>query len=213
MHHEPAELGVDDDSRKREPAARRLVVVPVEPDVFGPGADDVGAGGEPDGLTVLADLDRVVEDAVSRDVERQPVRHADEAGHVLRCRLLVDLLGRGELLDPTGAHDCEPVPESERFRLVVCHVDRGEAEAAVELVDLGSHLVTEPCVEIAQRLVEEDELGPGDEAARERDALLLAAAQLAGVPVEQRLTVDEGRRLLDPLGRAVALSVRRALSG
>ena len=83
----------------------------------------------------------------------------------------------------------------------------------MELVDLGSHLVAEPCVEIAQRLVEQDELGPGDEAARERDALLLAAAQLAGVPVEQCLRSRRGPPSPPPTVRAVALSMRRALSG
>ena len=92
-------------------------------------------------------------------------------------------------------------PSASASALVVGDVDGGEAEAAVQLVDLGPHLVAQPRVEVAERLVEEDELGPGDEAARERDALLLAAAQLAGVAVEQCAAVDERRRSPRPIGR------------
>ena len=53
-------------------------------------------------------------------------------------------------------------------------------EPRVELVQLGADQVAQPGVEVAERLVEEHEVGPGHEAAGQRDALLLAAAELAG---------------------------------
>ena len=104
-------------------------------------------------------------------------------------------------------------PSARASRLVVGDVDRGEAEALVQLVDLAAHLVAQPRVEVAQRLVEQHEVGPRDEAPRERDALLLPAAELSGVAVEQRAAVDELGDLLDPLGLRVARLTRRAFSG
>ena len=82
----------------------------------------------------------------------------------------------------------------------------------MQLVDLRAHEVAKARVEVGQRLVEEHELRTGDEAARQRDALLLAAAQLGGVAVEQLRRVDEPRDLLDPLVRLGPL-IRRARSG
>ena len=73
-----------------------------------------------------------------------------------------------------------------------------KCEPLVELVDLRPHLVAQPGVEIAQRLVEEHQVGSGDEAPCQRDALLLPTAQLGGIPVEQLTTVDEVGHVLDP---------------
>ena len=94
--------------------------------------------------------------------------------------VLEDALGRVVLLDAAVAHDRQPVAERQRLGLVVGDEHGGEAEAAVELVDLGRHLVAQAGVEVAQRLVEQDEVGAGDEPAGEGDALLLATAELAG---------------------------------
>ena len=84
-------------------------------------------------------------------------------------------------------------PRASASRLVVGDEHGGEAEPAVQLVDLGAHLVAQPGVEVAERLVEEHQVGPGDEAAGQRDALLLAAAELRRVAVEQRSAIDELR--------------------
>ena len=70
--------------------------------------------------------------------------------------------------------------------------------ATVELVDLGAHLVAETGVEVAERFVEQHQVGSGDEAAGERDALLLATAELRRIAVEERSAIDEGGGLLDP---------------
>ena len=68
----------------------------------------------------------------------------------------------------------------------------------VQLVDLRADEVAQPRVEVAQRLVEQHQPRPGDQASRERDALLLTAAELGRIAVEQRLAVDQPSRLLDP---------------
>ena len=213
MHDEPAELRVDHDCGEREPAFRGWVLRAVDPDVLCSGADDVGTGREADRGGVSSEPAAVVEEAFSGYVELEAVRHADEAGDVLGGGLLEDLLGGVELLDPPGAHDREPVAEGERLGLVVGDEDGGEAEAAVQLVDLGAHLVAQPGVEVAQRLVEEDELGPGDEAAGQRDALLLAAAQLRRDSGRAVARSRPGPPSPRPMSALVALSIRRALSG
>ncbi len=86
-------------------------------------------------------------------------------------------------------------------------------QPVVQLVELSPHLVAQAGVEVAQRLVEEHDVGSGDEAAGEGDALLLAAAELGRVAVEQRRAVDERRRLLDPVLRAPGPSACGPCSG
>ena len=68
----------------------------------------------------------------------------------------------------------------------------------MQLVDLRPDLVAQARVEIAERLVEEHELRPCHESACERYALLLAAAELCRVPVEELRRVDKRGDLLDP---------------
>ena len=83
----------------------------------------------------------------------------------------------------------------------------------MQLVELGPHLVAQPGVEVAQRLVEEHQVGPGDEAPGQRDALLLAAAELRRVAVEQVAAVDQRGGLLDPARGTARGLTRRARSG
>ena len=117
--------------------------------------------------------------------ELQAVGHADEAGDVLGGRLLEDVLGRADLLEAPGAHDRHPVGEGERFALVVGDEHGAEPEPGVQLVQLRPHLVAQAGVEVGQRLVEQHDVGAGDEAPGEGHPLLLAAAQLRRVAVEQ----------------------------
>ncbi len=127
-------------------------------------------------------------------------------------RSLEHLLGGADLLEPPGPHDRQSVGERERLALIVGDEDRGEMEPLVQLVELGAHQVAQSGVEVAQRLVEQHDVRTGDEAAGERDTLLLAAAELRRVAVEQRLAVDQLRRLVDPVSTPGCGSCR-ALSG
>ena len=84
------------------------------------------------------------------------------------------------------------------LRLVVRHVDGGEAELALHGQQLEAQLLAHLRVDVRERLVEEDEVGVGHERPRERHPLLLAAAQLARVLPLQLGDADEpehvGRR-------------------
>src|SRR5581483_8630180 len=146
----------------------------------------------------------LVRPSLLESLEDEPVGHADEVRDVLGRRVLEDLVRPAELLERAAAHDREPVAERKRLRLIVRDVDGGELEALVELIDLRTDELAQARVEIAQWLVEQHEVGPRDESSRERDALLLAAAELGGIAVEQIGRVYELRDLLDPLGCLVA---------
>ena len=74
-------------------------------------------------------------------------------------RLVVELLGRADLLDDAAAHDRDPVAEGHRLGLVVGDVDRGRAEPLLQPGDRGAHLDPELGVEVGQRLVHQEHLG------------------------------------------------------
>ena len=95
------------------------------------------------------------------------------------------------------AHHGDAVGHRHRLLLVVRHVDEGRADVAVDLRELDLQPLAELQVERAERLVEQQHRGPVDERPRHRDALLLAAGQLAGQPVAELLEPDEAERLLD----------------
>jgi hypothetical protein len=92
---------------------------------------------------------------------------------------MIEVHGRALLDDAAAAHDRDPVRHGHRLFLVVSHVDRRDPERALQLADLVSHLYAQLGVEIGQRLVEQQHARPDDDRARERDALLLAAGELA----------------------------------
>ena len=111
----------------------------------------------------------------------EDVARPDEAGDELRARPRIDFLRRAELLDPAAVHHRDEIGGGHRLRLVVGHVDRGVAVGVVQAADLEAHLLAQVGIEVRQRLVEEQRLRLDDEGAGERDALLLAAGELAGI--------------------------------
>ena len=122
-------------------------------------------------------------------------RRAHEAGDEHVGRAVVDHLRLVELLDRALVHDGDARGERHRLDLVVGDVDRGLADPLVQLLDLGAHLDAELGVEIGERLVEQEELGIAHERAAHRDALALAAGELAGLAVQERLDLQQrGRR-------------------
>ena len=83
-----------------------------------------------------------------------------------------------ELLDLAGVHDRDPVAHRERLLLVVGHVHERDPDLGLDALELDLELAAELEVERAERLVEEQHVGPVHERPGERDPLLLAAGQL-----------------------------------
>jgi hypothetical protein len=99
----------------------------------------------------------------------------------------------------------------------VGHVDRGDAERPLETLDLDAHLHAQLRIEVGERLVEEEHLGLAHDGTAHGDALALAAGELAGLAVEERLDGEDPRGLAYPpvdlvlRGAAVAQAVRHVV--
>ena len=115
--------------------------------------------------------------ALGRRVEQ--VRDADELGDEGVGRALVDVLGVADLLELAQVHDRDRVRHRQRLLLVVGHVDERDPDLALDVLQLELHRLAQLQVERAERLVEQQHRGQVDERARERDALALAARELA----------------------------------
>ncbi len=140
----------------------------------------------------FADLDH---GAIRISIEQVDRRRADEAGDEQRIWALVEILGGAFLLDATGMHDHYAIGHRCRFDLIVGDKDRGYAEFALDATDLGAHGEPQSRVEVRQRLVEQKQVRPLDQRPGERDALLLAARELARPPVEKSVDAHERRDL------------------
>ena len=92
------------------------------------------------------------------------IRHigaADEARDERGARARVQLARRGELLDLPGVEHRDPVGHRQRFALVVRHVYEGDAEPALQALELDLHFLAQLQIERAQRLVEQQHLAAG----------------------------------------------------
>src|SRR5690606_39462043 len=85
---------------------------------------------------------------------------------------------------------------------VVGDDDEGGAGLVVELVQEVLHAEARVVVEVARRLVGEEDGGAADEGARDGDALLLAARELARVVVEPVAEADAAEQFGGGLARA-----------
>ena len=136
------------------------------------------------------------------------VRDPDEAGDELLGRVLVDVLRRPALGDAAVVHDRDPVRHRERLLLVVGDVDEGDPDLALDRLQLDLHLLAELQVQGAERLVEQQHLGPVDERPGQRDPLALPAGELVGPRGGALVQVDELERLGDA-ARISSLSTLR----
>ena len=109
--------------------------------------------------------------------------------------------GVGDLLDDAVVHDRDAVGHRERLLLVVRDVDERRLRLRLDVLQLELHLLAELQVEGAERLVEQQRRGPVDERAGERDALLLAAGELARLALLEALEAHRPDRLRDALLR------------
>jgi len=130
---------------------------------------------------------------------------ADEARDEEVGGLLVKLLGGCDLHDVAVLHHADAVAHGHRLGLVVGDVDHraGHAftlEALVQVGDPHPHGGPQLGVEVRQRLVEEEHVRLLDQRAAQGHALRLAARELLGQPVEERLDLEDLGDLLDRLG-------------
>src|SRR5205823_10119920 len=68
----------------------------------------------------------------------------------------------------------------------------------VETLDLAPHLIAQLCIEIGQRLVEQEYLRVAHDGSADRHPLPLPARQLSRVALKQRFDTEHLRRAIDP---------------
>ena len=116
-----------------------------------------GAGGR----AIHGDIERLAAEphpAVA-NVYRQHDRFADEAVHECRCRMVIDLARRADLLDAALVHHHHPVGHFERFFLVVGDEDRGHIDFGMQRAQPLAQFLAHFGVERAERLVEQQDAG------------------------------------------------------
>ena len=128
---------------------------------------------------------------VDRPLQEVHRRRADESCDEQRRRPIIEVERRPDLLNDAVAHDDDAIGHRHRLDLVVRHVDRRCLQPLVQLLDLGAHLHAQLGVEIRKRLVEEEHLRIAHDRPPHRDALTLAAGELA------RITRQVGRNVQD----------------
>ena len=152
------------------------------------------------------------DEAVGRRLDDVHRRRAEEAGDERVGRLAVDFGRRAQLSDPAPLHDGDAIAQAHGLDLIVRDVDGGDADPALELLQLVARRGPELRVEVRQRLVEQEHRGLAHDRARQCDALPLAARELPRLTLEQVTDAEQPRRprhLLGDLGLRHALGLER----
>ncbi len=126
------------------------------------------------------------------------IRRADERRHERGGGLTVDDFRRRDLLDPAADHHGHPVAQGQGLVLVMGHEDGRGPGRAQDLADIAAELGPQRRVQRRERLIKEDDVGPGRQRPRDGDALLHATRQVMRHPMTGVGQVDEFEQLADP---------------
>jgi hypothetical protein len=102
----------------------------------------------------------------------------------------------------SGEHALLELHDAVRLRRslrIVCHHDDRLADFAIQTIEESQYLLRGGAIEIAGRLVGDDDRRVGDERTRNRDALLLAAGELIRIVIHAIGEADERQRGFDAL--------------
>ena len=96
------------------------------------------------------------------------VRYTEEVGDVGIGGLVVDLLRRPELDDPSLVHDSQAIGHRERLFLIVGDAQEGDPNLLLQRTELDLEYAAELGVQRSQRLVEEQDRGAEHERTSEK---------------------------------------------
>ena len=108
----------------------------------------------------------------------QQVALAEEVRDVNGTRPGVNFPRRSALLDSSAMQKYDTIGNSQSFALVVGHKEKGDAKFPLKFLEFTLHLDAQVGVERGERLIEQQNLRPVDQRARQRHALLLPSADL-----------------------------------
>ena len=112
--------------------------------------------------------------------------------------MAVDLLRRADLVDGALVHHHDAVGHGERLFLVVRHHDGGDAQGALQRLDLVPQAQPDAGVERREGLVEQQQPRRRRQRAGQRHPLLLAARELGGIFRPGIGQADQRQQLVDP---------------
>ena len=110
-------------------------------------------------------------------------------------RIVVDSLRRGILLHITAIQNSNTVAHTHGLRLVVGHENGGDAERGGQVRQLVPHFLPKQSVQSGERLIEQNTPRPDGYGAGERNALLLPAGELMGIPLFKVLQMHGAQRV------------------
>jgi hypothetical protein len=119
--------------------------------------------------------------------------------HEGRGRVFVDLVRGAGLLDAALVHDHDAVGDLERLFDVVRDEDGGDVDLVVQPPQPLPQLLAHLGVQRPEGLVQQQHLGLDREGAREGHALALAARELRGIAVPQRVELHQAQQVVDAL--------------
>ena len=141
---------------------------------------------------------------------RENVHVTDEPGDELVFRTMVHRLRIAGLDDPALRHHGDAITGLEGFRLVVSDVDRRQSEAMHQVAHLGAEPDLKLEVQVAQRLVHQQDAGLEGQCPRQRHPLLLAAAQRDDRPFRQGIEAEHLEHLADADPHRVSFHLQAA---
>ena len=121
----------------------------------------------------------------------------DELGHEARAWSPVDFPRRSGLRDVAGAHHENSVGHRKRLFLVMRDEDKGNAQLALQRLQLDLHLLAQTPVQRGKRFIQKKKLGPSHQCARQGDALALTTGELRGLARSEIGKPHQVKRLLD----------------
>ena len=124
-------------------------------------------------------------------------RLADEAGDEEIGRVVVERLGRAQLLQHAVVHHRQAVGQRHRLDLIMGYVDGADSKALLEPFELTTQFYLVGRVQVRDRLVHEQDPRVAHDGTADRDPLLGAAAQALHVVAAERLEPEQGDGVFD----------------
>ncbi|MGY4546710.1 hypothetical protein ACVMDO_002139 [Bradyrhizobium sp. USDA 4513] len=126
-----------------------------------------------------------------RDFREVNGRIAEQARDRDRCGLGIDIGRRRDLREPAVDQDRDAVGDRHRLAIVLGDVEHGGSAAPQQVRQLEPHLVAQLCVDIAQRIIQQQNIRIADQRPRQRRALLLSVRQFARRVTEHVLDLEQ----------------------
>ena len=113
--------------------------------------------------------------------------------------MIVNLVEGTHLLKHAQVHDGDALGHGDGFKLVVCHQHGGAPGLGVQTLELDTHMRSLRRIQMRERLVHQEHIRIAHQRPRQRNALLLPAAQFGWFAVEDVADLQHVRHFTDAL--------------